>query len=212
MPKADIWFKINPIVKELKGTGIKSEALSGLGIFIEKGANYFIENSNIIIKRVLKTSKGYLDYLSGLYYRPSIGSMIGADYSNLFRYLGNSYNYIIVDFGRLGTSALNDNIIKAVSDISNKKVIVTNKNKLEVRTFNLKLMNANIDKENTLWLLNMCNNTSLDDKIKSFISPADYSIMMYSDSIRGNNIVFGKDRSTRGRFKDFMKKLFTAEY
>lgn len=207
MPKADIWFRENPIIAELRSEGLKESVLTALGILLEKGTNYFIEHFNMLIKRILSSRSGSLDYLSGLYYRPDSMKFITIDYGKLFNYLGERYEYIVIDFGRLGCSSIYDDVIRIISEVSHKKVVVTNNDRLEVRTFIIKMNEADINKSKTVWMLNMCVTTSIDSRIIEYISPADYSLMLYSDSIRNNKLTYHKDRSLRGRFEEFMNKV-----
>lgn len=207
MPKADIWFRENPVISELRNEGLKEPALTALGILLEKGTNYFIEHFNILAKRVFSSRSGSLDYLSGLYYRPDGMKFITVDYDKLFNYLGERYEYIVIDFGRLGCSSIYDEVIRVISEACHKKVVVTNNDRLEVRTFFIKMTEANITKAKTVWLLNMCTTTSVDQKLIEYINPAEFSIMLYSESARNNKLAYHKDRSLRGRFEEFMNKV-----
>lgn len=206
LPKADAWFRVNPIVKNIKGYGKIGKRVTGLGIFVDKQSQFFLENVRDIIMEAIKTKGGYVDYISGLYYRPDSMKMITADYTSLFNYCGNTYNYVVVDFGRLGSSEISDSIIKIIADIAYKNVVVTTDDKLEIRTFSMKLDEVGIDKNNVAWLMNMCESSSIDDLIKPFLGVAKYGTMPLNMSIFGKKIDFNKVRLTRDKLRLFIEE------
>ena len=149
-----------------------------------------------------------MDYISGMYVRHETLKMISADYTSFFKYVGNNYTYVVVDFGKLGCSELNDRIIKMVSDIAYRNVVVTTNDKFEIRNFSVKLQESLIDKNNVAWLVNLCENTNMDDKSKQCISPATYSMMPFSMDLFGKRMDFTKAKLTRDKFDVFLKMLF----
>jgi len=205
-PKADAWFKLNPIVKNIPDYDRNNTRATGLGLFVEKQMQYFLSHSNSLISRAINTKGGSIDYLSGFYAKPDTIKLISADFTSLLNYFGNNYTYIIIDFGKLGCSDINDQIIKMVSDIAYRNVVVTTSDKLEVRTFRIKINDAKIDINNIAWLLNMCTSTSLETTAKRAISPAEYSMIPLNMDMYGKKIDFLREKLTRDKFQLFMDK------
>lgn len=204
-PMADSWFKINPMVSNIPGTMNGSIHNSGLGLFIEHGVNIISQHMNNIIKLVNKTKGGGLHYLSGLYYRPDSYKLATADYDGLFTMLCSNFQYIIVDFGRLGSSDVGDQLIKAISDVAYRNIVVTTANQFEVRNFKSKLSSLNIKMESIAWLFNMCTTTALDTKIKDSISPCKYDMLPRMEQY-GTQENFLRASLTRDRFGLFVDR------
>lgn len=203
-PKADGWFKETPLVKDIPEVIELGSKATGLGILMEKQVTFFLTYMSTIIKRIANAKAGSLDYISGLHVRPDIIKLISADYTTFFNVCGNNYTYVIVDLGRLGSSEINDKVIKMVSDIAYRNVVVTNNNKFVVRNFKAKLLTNKIDNK-IMWLLNMCENTSVDDMTKKGISPFEYGLVPFSMDLFGKNSDFSKTRLTRDKFDLFLK-------
>lgn len=204
-PMADSWFKINPIINNIPGTMNGSIQNSGLGLFIEHGINIISQHMNNIIKLVNKTKGGGLHYLSGLYYRPDSYKLATANYEELFSLLGSNFQYIIIDFGRLGSNEIGDQLIKVVSDIAYRNIVVTTANQFEVRNFKSKLTNLNINMDSIAWLFNMCTTTALDTKIKDSISPCRYDMLPRMEQY-GTQENFLRTSLTRDRFGLFVDR------
>lgn len=204
-PMADSWFKINPMLNGIPGTMNGSIHNSGLGLFVEHGTNIISQYMNNIIKLVNKTKGGGLHYLSGLYYRPDSFKLATADYEGLFTLLSKNFQYIIVDFGRLGSSEVGDQLIKVISDIAYRNIVVTTANQFEVRNFKSKLTNLNIKLDSIAWLFNMCTTTALDPKIKDSINPCKYDMLPRMEQY-GTQENFLRAGLTRDRFGLFVDR------
>lgn len=204
-PMADSWFKINPMVNNIPGTMNGSIQNSGIGLFIEHGVNIISQHMNNIIKLVNKTKGGGLHYLSGLYYRPDSYKLATANYEELFSLLGSNFQYIIIDFGRLGSNEIGDQLIKVTSDIAYRNIVVTTANQFEVRNFKSKLTNININMDSIAWLFNMCTTTALDTKIKDSISPCRYDMLPRMEQY-GTQENFLRTSLTRDRFGLFVDR------
>ena len=68
--------------------------------------------------RSINTKAGYIDYLSGIYTKFDETKLAVTDFSALLDYCGNNYAYVIIDFGRFGSSNISNQIIKAFSEIA----------------------------------------------------------------------------------------------
>ena len=204
-PMADACFVKNPMLRGIPGTMNGSNRNTGLGIFVEHGVDIISQNLNKVLINIVNNRGGSLHYLSGLYYRPDTNKLANADYSELFKVLGNNFQYIIIDFGRLGCSEIGDMIIKAISDVSYRNVVVTTTNQFEMRNFKDKLTNININLDNTAWLLNLCTTTIVDDKIKRFIGNCKYETIPRMDMLRQQDD-FLRSNQTKDRFGLFLDK------
>jgi hypothetical protein len=201
-PSADAWFCVPPI----KSNDIHSSAL---GIFFEQGVQKFISSYPSLQTTISKTKTGVLDYISGVYYRVEPLKILTADFSGLLNYLGANYQYIIVDLGRLGNSDINDQIIKVFSDITNKNAVVTSANQCDIRNFNLKLQSNSINKKNIAWIINLSENTIIDNNVKQLIGQTKSAILEIDKEMCGKKMLFAdsKARQNNDRFIMFMNNI-----
>ena len=114
------------------------------------------------------------------------------------------YTYIIVDFGELGSSDLNDQIIKAFIDASYKSVVVTTNDKMEISLFRNKLAECKIALNKISWLLNMCSTTKLEDKTRSILQGVKYEMIPFKPEIYGKKSHFMSDPLTRDKMTKFI--------
>lgn len=204
-PMADSWFKRSPILNNIPGTVNGSLHNTGLGLFIEQGVDTISRFTSKIIIPVSNTKGGGIHYLSGLYYRPDAYKLATANYDEFFSILGNNFQYIIIDFGRLGSSEISDQLIKAVSDISFKNIVVTTTNNFEIRNFKNKLNDLHIRLDNVAWLFNMCTTTALDPKVKELVKPCSYDMLPRMEQY-GAQENFLRVNLTRDRFGYFIDR------
>ena len=204
-PMADSWFKRSPILNNIPGTVNGSLHNTGLGLFIEQGVDTIGKFTSKIIIPVSNTKGGGIHYLSGLYYRPDAYKLATANYDEFFNILGNNFQYIIIDFGRLGSSEISDQLIKAVSDISFKNIVVTTTNNFEIRNFKNKLNDLHIRLDNVAWLFNMCTTTALDPKVKELVKPCSYDMLPRMEQY-GAQENFLRVNLTRDRFGYFIDR------
>lgn len=204
--KADSWFKTSPLIQGVPGVTGGSSKSSGLGIIIDKGTNLFVTYADQIILKPVKTKNGRLDYLSGLYEKFDVLKLVSADFTQLFNYLGSCYDYIVVDCGRLGSSDINNQIIKVISDITLRTVMVTSADRIDIRNTRIEIQRARLDMHRVTWLINLAENTKTDDRVRNSISPAQYVQIPFVDDFYGQRKTFTSDRVSRERFKMFTEK------
>ena len=202
-PKADAWFGKMPLCQHVPCINKNDRRMTGLGIFYELGLQTFMSNFENIVNKCDRTKGGGIDYLSGIYYRVDTVKVTTADYATLFNFLASKYQYIVVDFGRLGSSDISDRLIKNATDIANKSVCVTTCDIFEARSFKAKLIENNINVERLAWLINMCNSTNIDDRVKNTIKPAQFGIMLTDTSMYGT-----RERFTRNKLNKDKLELF----
>ena len=204
-PMADSWFSINPMVNGIPGLNNNDTRNSGLGIFYEYGIDIFSKNIDRIIKCYQKTKGGGLHYLSGIYYHIDKTKIVRADYASLFNILADNFQYIIIDFGKLGLNDLNDSLIKNVSNISYKSIIVTTTNYFEIRNFRQKLNYNDFYTDRFVWLLNMCQKSAIDKNVQNLIKPCIYDIMPKVEQYQQNEL-FTRNIATKDRFGMFIDR------
>lgn len=204
-PKADSWFKKAPLIKELEDI---SNPLyrSGLGALLDKGSRYVISHEEQIFQRVMETKSGLkLDYFSGLYGgKPDLTKLMSTDFSGLFAHLGNKYNYIIADLGRLGSSDAADAMTQMFSGIAHKNVIVSLNNKFDVRIMNMKLNSEKIHLDKSIWILNMSDSSGVDPVVKKCLGDAKPVIMPKEMSIYGTGQTYGRIPVLKDRLMEVM--------
>jgi hypothetical protein len=209
-PKADAWFNKLPLCRQVPGIDASDVKMTGLGIFYEKGIHTFSTYIDKIVNVCDKTKGGEIDYLSGVYYRVDNLKLSTADYTGFFNTLGSMYNYIIIDFGRLGSNDVNDMLIKTISDICIKNVVVTTPDKFEVRNFKTKLLENKLDLNKIAWLVNLCESTTIDDKVKQMISPSKYGMMLMDQNLHNKREKFLRNKLTKDKMELFINSVLFA--
>ena len=132
-PDADGWFETDPVCDVDIVGGF--ECKTALGAIYKNGVNYFRLNRDKLTKEVSRN----IDYLGGLYVSVSGKDLIGIKYDELFNYIGNMYDYVIVDLGRIGGSAEMQSVAKSVIDISRAYFLVSMNDSVAIRNAMFKL-------------------------------------------------------------------------
>lgn len=204
-PRADSWFGKMPMISGIPGVQGNGLNDTGMGIFFNKGISVVSAYlDNIIIKGCEVTKGGGIDYISGCYARIEQSKISNADFTTLLSLLSTRYNYIVIDMGRLGNNETSDSLIKAITDISFRSIVVTTSDRFEVRDFKSKLVENKINLSKLAWLLNMCESTTVEDKVKQHISPIGFGIMLNDPSMRGNRVKFMKNKINKDKLDLFI--------
>ena len=98
-------------------------------------------------------------------------------------------------------------MIKAFADVSTSCVMVSTKDKFDIRTGRSQIDRMKIDINKVAWLLNIAEDTKLDDKSRQFISPAKMKIMQFIDYFYGKRETFCTDSSSRKNFSVFLNEM-----
>lgn len=128
---------INPLVK-LDG-GETSGKNSAMGLFIDRGKDFFASHYAELVVRIDSNKAGILDYLPGFYAKPDLFMLTQADYSTLLNYLGARYDYIIIDAGKIGCSEIGDQILRNFCLTCFRSLVVTDASPEKTRAMRLKL-------------------------------------------------------------------------
>ncbi|GHU74095.1 hypothetical protein FACS1894188_01320 [Clostridia bacterium] len=164
----DVLAQISPISEELSHSyqSLRKERKTGLGVFLFAGLEAFTENAERLIKRCPKVGA---DYLSGLYSGASSAELLNADWAGLFGFLGERYDRIIVDAGRVGCSIPKDSVIFSIMSIAHKNIVITRNNGLDVRNMKLRLNPFGISTDKLLWVLNFSGADEQQDNVVGFL-------------------------------------------
>lgn len=202
-PKCDIWFKRSPLCTIPNSIDNGKDYSTSLGLMFERGTRYFLDNYGHIVFNRLKTKNGTLDYLTGVYAKFETYKYMSADFSTLLTSLGNTYQYVIIDMGRLGGSELTDSIIagitKAVCERGNRCVAVTTSNNIEIRNLRNKITEVGIDISSVAWLVNMARSSKIDDKALKYIRPALAGTMPFDPDLYGFTQTFQEENRSRNK-------------
>ena len=203
-PMADSWFMISPMIKGI--TGVREGRInSGLGIAFEYGAEMVTKNIEICCRSYQQTKGGGLHYLSGVYYDVKDEKIANLNYSDLLTKLGRSFPYIVIDLGKLGKHSLSNNLVKELTNIAYRNVLVTQHSYFSVRQFKNKAKEIGIDISTSKWVINFCHNKGLDDKVRDNIKDYDYVVLGRAVNM-GNKDSFLKSMSTRGEFEEYFER------
>lgn len=204
--KADTWFKVLPMIDGVPGALPDVRKNTTLGLLMEFGIGFVVSRKSYLFRRVIPSKNGYCDYASGLCTKVDAVKFVSADLSSFITMCGNDYDFVVIDFGRLGTSDVGNQLIKVFSDISFSSVVVTSADKIDIRNMRQEISTSNINMHNMAWLVNLASNTKLDDKTKMRISPANFMVMPFVDDFYGQRKDFTKDRITKDKLGIFLDK------
>lgn len=189
-PKADGWFKKTPFAKleDIKDPFSRSS----FGALLEKGPNYVMDHPELF-QRVADNKLGYsLDYFSGVYQRVDPRKLMMIDFSGFITHLGNKYQYIIVDLGRLGSSDPSDELIRMFCNIAEHNILVTLNDVIDTRSARIKLLSNKIDAKKTVWVLNMSENSNVAPQVQKSIGEATPIIMPKEVEMYGKMVTFDR--------------------
>lgn len=204
--KADSWFKMNPVINGLPGTTDGSDKNTALGLLLDRGAPFLIQYAGTLFRRYETSKNGFLDYASGLYNKPDVVKFISADLSAFTNFCCNTYDYVIIDFGRIGATDVNNQVLNVYSAIAAKTVIVTSTDRIEIRNTRAEIQRIGINIKNVAWLVNLASSSKLDEKSKMRISPASVMVMPFLDDFYGQKKDFSSTRLSRDKLNVFLEQ------
>lgn len=210
-PKMDSWFKMSPYVTELADIQ-DSYKRTGLGALFERGAKYVRDNKAFIFKPVALKKGLTVHYFSGSLITPDPKSVMSVEYTDFMAYLGETYDYIIADLGKLGASEITNEFIRMFTSISPMSVMVTLPDGVESRNINVRLTEAVEDRSKLLWVLNKATTTKLNSYVAKMVEKMGKTIIFPMDnSISTNKSTFDIGEQTKGRFMDVIETLQKAK-
>ncbi|GHU92639.1 hypothetical protein FACS1894208_00130 [Clostridia bacterium] len=130
--------RINPLVA-MDGVDKNSAKSTAMGLFVERGKDFFASHFSELVVRVDSNKAGILDYLPGFYAKPDLFNLTQADYPAFLNYLGSRYDYIVIDAGKIGCSEIGDQILRNLLMCAFRSLIVTDASVEKARAMRLKL-------------------------------------------------------------------------
>lgn len=200
-PKSDRYTKKNPMVNV---TGVPSNLYkTGIGVLYSCGIEKFIAEYEKLGIRIITTRNTELTWISGLY---SSIKLENIDYtSDFLNYVGNMYDYIVIDSGKIGYYSLSDSLIKSLCDISHKSLVVSSNDSYTTRGISLALNRVKIT--NVGWVINLASTSIIGDKSKKNMGTNDYCILPFSNSIYGTDRPIVDDSNINGRLVTYLNKF-----
>lgn len=199
-PSIDAWVEKTAIIKELKDEKLPQLMNSSFGALIEKGADFIIENQQIIVQSTnfginklankVKKKDKRVDYFSGIYTKIDLYKFAAIDFSAFMNFFGNDYDYILVDLGRIGGNESTNALIRMFDTISWRNVMVCQNDKYDVRKIYTKCMIEKLHLAKSIWILNMSKSTALDDLTKKALGNANFVILTKKPDLYGEMKTF----------------------
>ena len=209
-PNLDEYMQIIPVCKGIPGFPNNGLESTSMGILMDKGVSILKNYSKELIKRKETARNGYLDYMSGIYYRIDDDKLLNFDYSGLFNYLSVMYDYIILDIGKFGSNIIKDNILKKLIRIPEANTVaVTQCNRFKIRNFINALKEFNINPKSVTFILNMCESTILSDTTKKVLKGLTYYLISdeYLVKQTKSNFATVNDRIVRSQFNITLQSI-----
>lgn len=205
-PSFDQWTKKSPYV--VSQPGVPKMLQTGLGVLIKKGFKAFMVSANAI-GTIQSNKSGAIDYITGLYGTVPSREIAAAQFSELLNYLGEKYDYIVIDSGRIGESFLHDSLIKELCSVSYANIYVVNgSSPLQINSAMVKIKNSGITLSRVSVLLNMCTNSGISEAVKKMLSGMKYEIMHAETELVFKNAPYFTDIAlTKEKFEDIMKDI-----
>lgn len=206
-PEFDQWAKTSPIIDGLNE--IEELHRTGVGVFLEKGFESF-KQCNKAIRKAKINGKEY-EYINGIYSRIDDSNIANGEYEKLFNYLGNMYDYIVVDCGNVGESEIKNSMIRSIVGASTKKIYVTNgSSPVKVKVALNKAEEAGINelvREHGYTVINKCVNSGISGLVKNMIDGAYYIDLPIMLQLNGSTKTFVDERVTRDKFNSIISYI-----
>lgn len=205
-PSFDQWTKKSPYV--VSQPGVPKMLQTGLGVLIKKGFKAFMVSANAI-GTIQSNKSGAIDYITGLYGTVPSREIAAAQFSELLNYLGEKYDYIVIDSGRIGESFLHDSLIKELCSVAYANIYVVNgSSPLQINSAMVKIKNSGITLSRVSVLLNMCTNSGISEAVKKMLSGMKYEIMHAETELVFKNAPYFTDIAlTKEKFEDILKDI-----
>ena len=202
-PKMNQWVGINEIpLCKINGFNDRDIRTTSLGMFYSSGIDVCKNNISKLIKNIQTTKGGRVDYFGGLYYNIENSELVNANYNALLKLIDSlGYEYVIIDFGRLGTDRSFTDIIKGICNISYKVIGVVDNDPNDINNFKTRLRFAKFDLGNIHWFINKCSNKSESDLLSRKIG-GKATTMMFESELINKRTCFNTIMSTRTKFNN----------
>lgn len=195
-PNVDSFFEMSPYFK------VNGANMTSLKVFIELGVDKMVN------ERALVSGKVKYDIITGIYTRDNV-KIVSTDFSELFNKLGGIYDYIVVDLGKTGCSAITDSIIKEVCKIADRVVAVSVRGAINVSKIVKKISRLSIEPSKTLCMFNMSEDETLNDREIGQLGRYNSAVIPFEYSLYGKRRTYKAVPLIKSRFTTVMNFILS---
>lgn len=206
-PKLDSYFKRQA---EVSIPGIPNQT-TALELFLTQGIDRVWANATSLIPQVTPNNKnGKLWWFTGLYRKLDDTSILTADWNSLFKKVSNSFDYIVIDCGKLTGNSAHDQLIQNISRIAYRSIVVSGTNFSDVRS-TLSLM-GNIQRNNMVYVFNQVLSVNdIGTPVKNLLSNIRTDVIPFSQNSVGKRQSMLFDNMLRGRMEMFVNNYISLQ-
>jgi len=199
MPKINNWY--SPDLISGRDKGVRT--------LLKSDNKEFNRLASSLVSKVYKARSGSIDLFCNNTEDGSLSptDFKGVDFSNFFSTYGSNYTHIVIDLGKVGYSKWVDAIIKVITDVAFRTVVVTYSDSVDINTCYNKILEAGINIVNVMWLLNICRSTSIDADDKKMLAGKHY-FMPISTDLYGKRSDFTKFKINKDRLDMLIDGLY----
>ena len=196
-PSIDARLQKNP---SLKCLGIEElDKATAFGSAIDRGSTF----TAVKMKDAIINVNNKLDYFGGVYHEFNRSKLLGLSFTDIFDAIPDVYDYIIIDLGKIKLCTESDCLIRTITDIAYKNVLVTKNDRFYVRNTFLYLSKAGIKMDNLVWVLNMSINNSIDARISQWVK-CNKLLVPVDREIAGRPVSFAMATLLKAKVKELI--------
>lgn len=210
-PSLDAWVKESPYSKD-KSIASKNIYRTGIGILIKEGFDQFMRYSEMVKEKEIGKAAN-IHYINGIYGTFDENEIAITRFDSMLNHLGNEYDYIVVDCGKIGESHTRDTLVKSICNVAYRSIFVVNgHDAIYINSAVTKLNNSEIAKSSIKCILNMCMTSGLSEIAKKKLSGIDYRIMQYEEELMlSSRASFLDKKLTRDRFEAMLSNILEGD-
>ena len=159
-----------------------------------------------------KRKGNVLDYFSGLIGRLIASEFQAINWEEVLNYLGNQYDYIIMDLGRFGALSEQNMLINMFTSntVAFKYLIVTTKDEDDMRMMLVKAQQAKLNMTRAVWMVNLAHDTEDTIIMQRGLGKIPRRIVTFNSGMYGSKKLF-TDVIFKGQFSGIMDLLTGVE-
>lgn len=127
-------------------------------------------------------------------------------YEKFLSSLCKDFDYIIFDFGRIGSCKEVDNVYKEISRVAFRNIFVTSAEIGAIYNMKIKIKEFNLSSDNTRVLVNM-ERKAISDTAKRYLGDYKYGKVQFDLDVFGQEEGFSSSSVTSSEFNTFCKKI-----
>ena len=206
-PKLDSYFKKQA---EVKIPGIPNQT-TALELFLTQGIDRVWANATVLIPQVAPNNKnGKLWWFTGLYKRLDETALLTADWNSLFKKISNSFDYIIVDCGKITGNGAHYQLVQNISKVAYRSIAISGTNFSDVRSL-LSLM-GNMPRNNLVYVINQILSVNdISTPVKNLLGNLKRYDIPFSQGSIGKRQSMMLDKMLRGRIEMFVNSYISMQ-